>query len=77
MMNTAASNPARAWPTGWGKEAVKWAKDKLFYAKIHGEVFADRLAFVRACVAGTNGMIDPKVPSTVWDEANAKQLQNA
>lgn len=71
-MNTAASNPARAWPTAWGKEAVKWCKDKLFYAKIHGEVFADRQSFVRACMAETNGMLNPQVAINAWEEAQTK-----
>lgn len=71
-MNTSASNPAKAWPTGWGQEAAKWCKDKLWNAKIRGEVFADRISFVRACMAETNGMLSPKVAETAWDEAQAK-----
>lgn len=72
-MNNAASNPARAWPTSWGKEATKWCADKLFYAKIREEVYPDKQSFVRHCLSETKGMINPQVPSDVWDEHQAKQ----
>lgn len=71
-MNTLASNPARAWPTSWGKEAVKWCKEKLIHAKVHRTPFADKRTFVTLCMAETNGMINPKVPSDVWDDEHAQ-----
>lgn len=65
-MNTAASNPARAWPTAWGKEARQWCEKHLRNGDFKG-----RLEFMRSCMSATNGMLNPKVPSDVWDEKHA------
>lgn len=64
-MATSTVNPAKAWPTAWGKEAQKWASDLLRYKRTD---FTDRLDYMRFCMSTTQGMINPKVPSDAWDE---------